>query len=53
MDPRSENYQGRVREDLRDPIEPMTYDEIKSWSPSVCNSVRRMATRYGYSDEDE
>lgn len=50
--PRGEGYRGSEREKGLEPPEPMTYDEIKSWSPSVCDEVRRMADRYGYSDED-
>jgi hypothetical protein len=52
MDPRSESYRGQEREKNLPPIEPLTYDEIKAWSPSVCDEVRRMAARYGYADED-
>jgi hypothetical protein len=52
MDERSREYQGAERDRLRPSDEPLTYDEIKAWSPSVCDEVRRMAARYGYPDED-
>ncbi len=55
FDDRAEQYRGLTAESRVneiDPIEPLTYDEIKSWSPTVCDEVRRMAARYGYADED-
>ena len=30
--------------------EPITYDEIRSWGPSIHDSVRRLADRYGYEE---
>ena len=28
--------------------QPMTYDEIRSWGPTIHDKVRRLAERYGY-----
>lgn len=48
LDPRSENYKGKGRDDAAEKAEPLTKEEILSWSPTLFDAIGRKAEKYGY-----
>lgn len=51
IDKRAEQYHLKGADDARisdEKEEPLTWEEIRSWGPTIYNTTRDMAERYGY-----
>lgn len=48
IDPRHKEYKHKGADDAREKPEPVTYEELCAFGPSIHDSVREMAERYGY-----
>ena len=48
IDPRSDEYKGRVIERRKPKPEPLTWEELRAWGPSIHDAVAKKYEEYGY-----